>query len=366
MHRFAHPSEPRQLKDALTDAGLSYAELARELGVSRRAVGRLVQEGQWPRYQPKEVLRAAIEKLLAARSVNTKDLWPTTQVSGDEDPDEEVRMRVRLSEAARQLYALPDDPWAVRRREDVWVSGRWRQAADMVTVAAETGAFAAVIGESGAGKTTLRRYVEDRLAAERRPVRWVAPLALDRSRITASSLCEAVIADLSQESPRSSLEWRTRQVRRILAEAHQAGTAAVIVIDDAHDLHPSTLRFSRRLWELGQVGFAHTASVVLLGQPPLRERLATWEQREVASRLEVCEIGALDEAEITGYLRHRIGEELFDEGVPAAIKARLSPRARVAPMTWPIAVASVMTGALNFAAELGLPRVTPEAVSHAQ
>ena len=349
------------LRRALREARLSYAALAREIGISKSAVGRLAQGGRWPHWAKEEELRAAIEAALTARGVDVTDLCPEQQ-----DDEEETMKKVALSPAAQERYGLPADPWAVRRREDVWVGGRWRQAANTVAVAAETGGFVAVIGESGTGKTTLRRYVEDRLAAERRAVRWVAPLALDRARITAASLCDAVIADLApQERPRASLEWRTRQVQRILTEAHQAGTAAVIVVDDAHDLHPSTLRFTRRLWELGQIGFAHSASVVLLGQPPLAERLASWEQREVASRLGVAEIGALDTEEIAAYLIHRLGGDVCAPGVPEALAARLTPRGRGAPMTWPIAVANLATAALNFSAEIGLPQVSAEAVSAA-
>ena len=186
MDRFVPTCERSPLKDALTEAGLSYAELARQLGVTKIAVVRLVNEDRWPRSRPKKVLRAAIEKALAARSVDTKDLW-TAQMSGteQEDPDEEVDMRVQLSMEARQQFGLSRDPWEVRRAADVWLGRSWRYAAQAIEDAAETGGMLAVVGESGCGKTTVRRYVIDRLRREERPVRVIEPITIDRSRLTA-------------------------------------------------------------------------------------------------------------------------------------------------------------------------------------
>ena len=369
MGRFETPGERSPLQDALAEAGLSYAALARETGVSKSALGRLVLDGVWPRYQSKEKLRAAIEGAIAARSVLTEDLW-TTQMSGDhQDPDEEVSMRVSLSREARQQWGLGRDPWEVRQAADVWLGSRWRYAAQALEDACQTGGFMALVGESGCGKSTVRRYVLDRLRREDRPVRVVEPVAIDRKRVTAPTICEAIIDDLApEEKPRASLERRTRQVRRILSESSRAGFAAVMLIEEAHDLHISTLKYLKRVWEM-ESGFDRLIGVVLIAQPEIMTVLddRAWAAREVVRRIEVVELGALEADEVGQFVAARLGEDVCEPDAYAACAERLSRRTRGSRVNtaWPLAVANLMTRAANMAAELGAPQVTARLVAEA-
>ena len=367
MERLGTGPEPAPLKDRLAEAGISYAVLARELGIAKTTVARIVQEDRWPRSRPKEVLRAAIEKALAARSVDTKDLW-ATQVSGDEqDPDEEVDMRVQLSMEARQRFGLPRDPWEVRQSADVWLGRRWRYAAQAMEDCAQGGGLLAVVGESGTGKSTLRRAMLDRLRREDAPVRVVEPLTVDRRRLTASAICDAIVDDLAPtETPRSQLEYKTRQVKRILTESSRSGCTHVVLIEEAHDLHHSTLRHLKRLWEL-EDGFTRLLSVILLAQPEIMSVLdgRSWSTREVVRRIEIVELGALDEpGELEDFLAARIGAGAFEDGAYDAIRETLSRRTQrgAVSIAWPLSVANLVTRALNLAAELGQDRVAAATV----
>ena len=373
MNRFVPTPQQAPLKDALSEAGLSYAELARELGVSKIAVVRLVNEDRWPRSRPKEELRAAIGAALAARSVHTKDLWPTTQVSGGEkdDPDEEVDMRVQLSMEARQQFRLARDPWEVNDAGDVWLGGRWRFAAQAMEDCAEkSGGLLAVVGESGCGKSTIRRYVLDRLRSRDRPVQVIEPITIDRSRLTAGLICDAIIFDVAPtERPRRSLEYKTRQVRRVLTESSRSGVSHVLMIEEAHDLSVSTLKYLKRFWEL-EDGFSRLLSIVLLGQPEIMTALdsQSWAVREVVRRIEVAELGALDrDGELEDFLDARIGRAAFAEDAYGAIRERLSRRTRAGQVStaWPLAVANLVTRALNYAAEIDQAEVTASTVAAA-
>ena len=57
----------------------------------------------------------------------------------------------------------------------------------------------ALIGESGSGKTTIRRYAIDRMEREEQKVRVIAPRTIDKTRLTTSSICDAIIRECSTD-----------------------------------------------------------------------------------------------------------------------------------------------------------------------
>ncbi len=354
-----------RLKGALARAGLSYAALASEIGVSKSSVVEIVLRDRFPRGREAK-LRRAVEVALSERGVHD-DPWPDDQSTQQED---DVDVRTHLSLAAREQFGLRADPWDVRSAADVWLGRRWRYAAQAIEDAAQTGGFLAVVGESGCGKSTLRRYVQDALRRQERPVRVVEPVAIDRGRLTAASICDAIVGDLSQERPRLTPEWKTRQVRRILTESSRAGCSNVMILEEAHDLHISTLKYLKRFWEL-EDGFERLLGIILLAQPEIMTVLdeRAWAAREVVRRIEVVELGALDEGDdLEQFLAARIGDGAFAADAADAIRARLSRRTRGAgtmSTAWPLAVANLVTRCLNLAAELGQSQVTADTVAAA-
>jgi hypothetical protein len=78
--------------------------------------------------------------------------------------------------------------------------------AEYLLQAAKVGGMAALAGESGSGKTTIRRYAIDRMAAEGEKARVIAPRCVDKTRLTTSTICDAIINDCSTEAPRRTLE----------------------------------------------------------------------------------------------------------------------------------------------------------------
>lgn len=354
-----------RLREALRAAGLSYAAVARAVGVSKPAVVNLVAHDRFPRGREAE-LRAALEALLAPRGIDTAGLFET---GGDAPQEEEVGMKVQLSAEARERFGLPRDPWEVRRAGDVWLGRRWRYAAQALEDAAQSGGLLALVGESGTGKSTLRRYVQDRLRREERAVRVIEPITVDRSRLTAAAICDAILDDVAPaERPRARLEYRTRQVRRVLTESSRAGNAHVLVIEEAHDLHLSTVKYLKRFWEL-EDGFERLLGIVLLAQPELLTVLDdhSWAAREVVRRIEIVELGALDApGELEEFLAARLGGELFAAEACEAVRRKLARRSSagvVSSMAWPLAVTTLATRALNMAAEMGQPQVAASTIA---
>ena len=193
----------------------------------------------------------------------------------------------------RKHFGLGVDPWAGMCME----TADAMRVAEMVEAAIEAQAFVSVLGSRGIGKTRAVR------AALRRheTVKAVEPLRLTRERLHMGDIETAIVRDLSDETPRRSGEARSHQVRRILGPASREHRI-VLVLDDSHVLHHSTLRGLKRLRELVWLNRSPLLGIVLVGQ---RDRTATLP--EVGLRSDRTTLAGLSQAEVvcaldrTGY-----------------------------------------------------------------
>ena len=187
----------------------------------------------------------------------------------------------------RKRFGLAADPWA---RVDIPTFDGER-VADLVSAAVEAQALASIIGPRGAGKTRAVR------AALYGPgVQVVEPLRLDRERLHLGDIQDALVRDLSDETPKRSGEARSHQVRRVLGITSQQ-RSVVLLLDDAHVLHPSTLRGLKRLRELTWLGSAPLLGIVLIGQRDRAEAAP-----EVALRMDSMAMTGLTEGEAAAAL----------------------------------------------------------------
>ena len=155
----------------------------------------------------------------------------------------------------RQQFDLEPDPW----RGDQRTADR-AKAGYLVRAAAGSQLLVSIAGERGAGKTRAVRA-----AIHEASVRVVEPIRLDREKLHLGDIQDAIVSQLSDERPRRSGEARSGQVRRILGTADAKGSV-LLWIDDAHLLHPSTLRGLKRLRELTWRGQSPLLGIVLTGQ----------------------------------------------------------------------------------------------------
>lgn len=265
-------------------------------------------------------------------------------------------------------FGLPYDPFVgdVTKAEDVYMTEDTRFIAEYLYQTARIGGIVALIGESGSGKTTIRRYAIDRMQAEGQKVRVIIPRIIDKSRLTASSICDAIIQDCSGEAPKRSLEAKARQIERILTNSGRAGWSHVLMIEEAHDLAIQTLKYLKRFWEL-EDGFKKLLSIILIGQPELKAKLdeaKNWEAREVIRRMEILELEPLSSGkEIAAYLElkfSRLNAErksiISDEGCKALsmrLRRQLRNQPQVYSIAYPLLVNNWVRKAMNLAVELG-------------
>ncbi len=395
---------PLNLKGVLADHGIPQSEwaaaitqtgnFAKDKPLSKSAATQILNWNTWPKQTPKALIKQQTERLLRDYNVPEnviKTIWqedifnqhrnrhPAGCHKGQRPrrnhPDIEPMEVEMLSTAARKHFQLFRDPFTddVQCADDVFLSSEQRYIREAMYTTAKHGGFLAVVGESGSGKTTLRRDLLDRISREGHAIVAIQPRIIDKGRLTAGAICEAIIRDLSQQRPRQSLEAKARQVEEILIGSNRAGNAHVLLIEEAHDLVIQTLKYLKRFWEL-EDGFKKLLAIILVGQPELKHKLdehQNYEAREVIRRCEIAELLPLN-GNLEDYLAlkfKRVGKkqtDIFSKDAYDAVRTRLTLQRRgsdgVISLLYPLVVNNLVTKAMNLCAELGADKVSAEVI----
>jgi type II secretory pathway predicted ATPase ExeA len=276
----------------------------------------------------------------------------------------------------RKTFGIFKDPFTddVITADDVYLNDGSRFAAEYLFQTAKAGGMLAIIGESGSGKTTIRRLAIDRWQEEGQKVRVISPRIIDKGRLTASLICDAIIADCSTEKPRRTLEAKARQVEQILTNSSRSGFSHVLMIEEAHDLSIQTLKYLKRFWEM-EDGFRKLLAIVLIGQPEMKGKLdesRNWEAREIIRRMEVLELEPLEDRDITAYLDLKFGRlnkdrrSIFTDEACMALARKLQRQTRngvVYSVAYPLLINRWARNAMNLAASLKVKTVDAEVVN---
>src|SRR5574337_117145 len=397
-----------KLKNVLQQAGCKQADLAKALNVSQATVAQIVNHGEWPRSLDAADLQERIRAFLAAAGFALADLAsvfeevgeppsvladtaarPVSQSQSVSESNQEESMLLRkqtLFPATRKHFGLFRDPFsddAIQSNDDMFLSPDIRYVRESMLMTAKHGGLLAVVAESGAGKTTLVRDLEDRIVRENQPILLIKPYVLameDNDQkgktLKATHIAEALMAAVAPlEKPKSSPEARFAQLHKALRESHTAGYRHCLVIDEAHSLPIPTIKHLKRFFEL-ELGFKKLLSIILIRQPELKAKLSERNQdvREVVQRCEMVELAPLDGGRLDEYLKFKfdrqgksIGEVIDPSGIDA-LRAKLTitstrrDRPETVSLLYPLAVGNLLTACMNLAAEIGVPTVTADVV----
>lgn len=401
-------ANPLRLRGVLIKHDIQFSHLrVRLLRQSGRMVGRpisnadmsmLLLRGWMPAVMREADVRAESEAFLRERGVPESDLahlWihelddtpakprnpldkpPTKKAlraanaNKNDEPRLELPEHEMLTTAAKQHFKLFRHPFTddIQQPSDVFLSADHRYIRESMFYAAKHGGFVAIVGESGSGKSTLRRDMADRVRRDNEAIVLIHPQTIDKTALTSRHICDAIIADLSSEPPKATLEAKARQIHKLLSGSARAGNSHVLIIEEAHDLSVATLKYLKRFWEM-EDGFRKLLGIVLIGQPELGDRLderKNYEAREVIRRCEVARLPPLD-AHLEAYIAlkfNRVGvnvEEVFDKDAYDAIRTRLTKRrlnsGETESQVYPLVVHNLVVRAMNQAVELGFPRVS--------
>lgn len=330
-----------KLKTLLQNHNLTQAALARALDLSEATLAQIVNHHQWPK-QDTDALKQRILAWLCDRGIAADDCFDGITSGGKEKrplPSNEedtmlLKKQVLLPATKKHfgLFRAPFDDNAVQGHEDVFLTPESRYVREALYQTARYGGFIAVIGESGAGKSPLRRDLIDRINKENSPIVVIEPYVLamedndhQGKPLKAASLAEAIVHTLAPlEKLKRSPEARFRRLHKLLKESSRTGYSHVLVIEEAHCLPIPTLKHLKRFFEL-EDGFKKLLSIVLLGQPELSDKLSErlLDVREVVQRCEVIDLPPLDAhlADFLAFKFKRIGADLNKIITPEAIKA---------------------------------------------
>lgn len=408
---YKKPVDPIRLKAMLIECGISQADLAREVAeemgcpVSRATMNLVINRG----YDPINLsgVRHAVEAVigrnartmawLAIRGMAVKDIFlplgreirramPGTvarrnprrkspaMAPGDPQQIQSHTEAEMISQEAMKFFKIFRNPFIddVLKESDIYMSEEHRYIEAAMLDAARHGGFLAVIGEVGSGKSVMRRKIIEQLKKDGDTL-VIYPQMIDKERLNAQAICDAIIQDISSEKCRVKLEDKTRQVQRLLLDRAKAGYRAVLIVEEAHDLKIQTLKYLKRFYEL-EDGYKKLLGIILIGQTELKHTFNEGNHvdiREVIRRVQVAEIRGLN-GNLKEYLAvkfRRVGKdpaEVFADDAYEALGQRLTStsrdgRAKVSH-AYPLLVNNFVARALNLAFEMGEPKISAEVV----
>ena len=405
-----------RLKELLLRLRTTQSALAKHLKISKGTLSVICNYDYWPG-GPKTnqaLLIPKIEDFLRAHGATKKEIAhafervnegrkqkrcnaavpPDSPGQQALDKQEELLMllrRQRLTQEARQHFRILRDPFVneMTGTDDVFNSPDIRQVRAAVRQTAQHGGMLAVTGESGSGKSTIRKDLQAWIGTSNEQIVMIEPYVVGMSAsskggrpLLAGDIVSAVIRNLAPSaSPKVTHERRTEQMHQLLRESAKVGNKHVLIIEEAHDLAIPTLKSMKRFYEL-EDGFKKLLAIILVGHPELAHKLSEKnpEVREVVQRCELVTLPPLDN-HVGEYLTHKFKRMGMDVGSvlePDAIDAvRAVLRRNVASvlggkriaseqsLCYPLAVNNLVTRAMNQAVQIGAPKVNAELVNAA-
>lgn len=386
----------QHLKEVLATVGKGQRDLARALEVSPATIAQIANHGQWPKSIDRACLFGRIADFLYEHGANDDDIAaleeemeprranaeaPATPENDQENEECEPMLMPKqpLLPATKQAFELYIDPFdELRAVEDMYVTKDMLYVRESMYQVAKNDGFLAVIGESGSGKSGLRKDLEQRLVREGSPVIVIKPHVLgsednDVKGKTMKSLhiAQAIMREIAPlEKEKSSPQDRFVQVEEALKASNAAGQRHVMIIEEAHSLSIPLLKHLKRYREL-EDGFSKLISIILIGQPELAVKLSprNAEVREVTQRIEITWLRSLPVNQVEAHLAHRLGRankklgEVMEDGAVQALIERLSTSGKDrTSQLYPLAIANLVRAAMNLAVQIGEPRVTADVI----
>lgn len=189
----------------------------------------------------------------------------------------------------------------------------------LYVVAEGQGGALLLTGDCGCGKTLLTRVLVDELDPARFEVALVPYPNLEPSELLGEILRQFGFP----EAPFWSKARMLERLTAFLSHTRQRGASTLVIVDEGQAMHnDETLEEVRQLLNFQQ-DRSFFLSLILVGQPELRERVASLPQ--LSQRLTVKHhLSRLSPEDSRAYLRHRLSvagsrDEIFTSGAEALL-----------------------------------------------
>lgn len=322
--------------------------LSRSHQISHTSVSDIFNHGQWPKRNTEKIKRdlQAFLKRLGAAPDDLERAWekvpqPAKSKSGQTPEQLLLRRRIMLTPEIIKKLGLNKDPFDTELEsvDDVLATPPMEAVVKKMVDAARKCKFIGVHGPVGSGKTIAKMVFMEKLLREKNYL-ISEPAIIEKSKCLPSSIMKAMLDDFLYNRSRSNqmdniwqkrgdLEEKSRWVHAMLRTRVKQGKKLVLVIDEAHDLRPETLRALKRFHEM-QEGFRKLLSIIIIGQEELLSLLSgNFNLREVSVRINLVEMKPIKH-DVEDYLAHKferaggVFSKILDRSALDAIKSLLS------------------------------------------
>ena len=346
-----------KLEQAMKENGYSMRTLGKLLKVSSTAVFRLVKNGEYPARLPGAILRRRIQEAFPGMEI---ELPARTKIFHAIDNDHFVNEALELMQMdtdVMKLFGLRRNPFQndVEDEADVFQHKGLETVAQAIRDAIQERGFLAVVGESGAGKTTIWDGIVSQFMGDDSLI-ICRPMLKDKEKLSPDHLCRALIYGLLGEEAKvkGNAEDRGRQLSAALRDLRNGGEdrKAVLVVDDAHFASRSVLRQLKTFYE-EKVGRYRLLTIILVGLPELKGELSRFP--EIGNRIRLVNVPPVP---VEAYLKHKLVragsslEKIFDpSGLSAFIERFRQPRKSA--MGYPLIINRTCIWAMTKAYQLG-------------
>lgn len=222
-----------------------------------------------------------------------------------------------------QYYGLRERPFTLTPNPDfIFLSRGHQEAFAHLSYGIDNRVgFIALTGEVGAGKTTIIRTFLARLTPELH-----ASALIINPMVSSIGLLRAINREFGISEDGEESSQLVDELHSYLISLKEEGKTALLVLDEAQDMEPSTLEQVRLISNL-ETSSEKLIQIILVGQPELETLLARPELRQLNQRITVrYHLNPLLFEDIGDYLAHRIrisgggpDKVRFDPGAVRAI-----------------------------------------------
>lgn len=160
--------------------------------------------------------------------------------------------------------------------------------------------FVAIMGDIGAGKTTICRTLMSKLGKNTKVA------LITNTHITPRELIAEMLEEFDVENRGGSKQKLLSALNHFLIQQLEADVNVVLIIDEAQNLSPKTLEEVRMLSNL-ETEREKLIQIILLGQPQLKSKLESPKLEQFRQRIAFSYfIEPLNQKEAAEYIRYRL------------------------------------------------------------
>ena len=199
-------------------------------------------------------------------------------------------------------YSLKEKPFNVTADPNfLYLSKKHKEAiSHMQYGIQERMGFLEITGEIGAGKTTVCKALMNQMD------RNTKTAFILNGNLSETQLLQAILEDFGIQVKTKNKIAMLNELNKFLLEQLEQRNNVVLIIDEAQNLRPSLLEQVRLLSNL-ETEKEKLLQIILVGQPELREKLASRELKQLRQRIAIrYHIRPLSRHESEGYISHRL------------------------------------------------------------